>query len=182
MLLHTNSFIGDTERVKWSYDNVELTSPTVEECEAVMSQLKSSRKTNKHWKISLHSTSPDSSLIIFSNINECLVRTLDISFSPLDIHSVNVLSRALISNKTLTHLLLYSSSLAPNSVEMITNALSTNTTLKTLELIGDDIIRANDMIHFTNLSSVNTTLEEISFEDCPNITKFDGQSIAVFVP
>ena len=64
---------------------------------------------------------------------------------------------------------------------MITNALSTNTTLKTLELIGDDVIRANDMTHFTKLSSVNTTLEEMYFEDCPNITKFDGQNIAVFV-
>ena len=75
--------IGNTSNVEWYSDHVYLNSPSTGECEEVIKELKK-QETKIHWWIALKSLSPDSSLIVFSNLNECLVRRLNIWNTSLD--------------------------------------------------------------------------------------------------
>ena len=143
----------------------------------VMSKLKSQELAGKYWKIILKSSSPSSALIIFNNINKCLVRELDIKNTCFDIHCIYELSNVLSCNKTMEELWVHSSPLPPNSVGIITNALSTNTMLKTLRLIGDDSITDKDIPYFCQMLAINTTLKEMHLYFCDNITEFGEQQL-----
>ena len=143
--------------------NVFLTSPNVEQCNEVISQLKSQKHTGKHWEIIIQSSSPASLLIVLNNINECLVRKLDIEGTSFkeSYHCASKLSHVLTHNNTLKELLLRSSPLSPNSLKMITEALTTNTTLKSLMVFNDDTITDNDIPYICNAISANKTLEKL---------------------
>ena len=148
----------------------------MEQCEEVMRQLKQARE---RWKITLHSSSHNSLLILFSNINECLVWRLEIHNTPFDSNSVADLSNALIAfNNTIEELELWKSSLPPNSLWMIVNALSLNTTLKILVLRGDKNITDEDVPHIYRMLTSNKTLERFYLNSCPNITKVGEQKIS----
>ena len=148
----------------------------MEQCEEVMRQLK---QTREQWKITLHSTSRNSLLILFSNINECLVWRLEIHNTSLDSNSIADLSNALISlNNTIEELELWKSSLPPNSLWMIVNALSLNTILKTLVLRGDKNITDEDVPHICRILTSNKTLKRLYLNSCPNITNFGEQKIS----
>ena len=147
----------------------------MEECKEVMSKLKSQELPGKYWKIILKSSSPSSALIIFNNINECLVRELDIENTCFDIHCIYELSNVLSCNKTIEELWVHSSPFPPNSIGIITNALSTNRMLKTLRLIGDDSITDKEVPYFCQMLAINTTLKEMHLSFCDNITEFGEQ-------
>lgn len=168
--------IANNKCVQWDTDSasVHLTSPTVEQCEKVLSQLK---ETNEFWRIILESSTPESSLKVFSSINESLVRGLDILHTTLDNCCVSELSRMLTSDKTMNVLYLMSSPLPPNSLEMLSKALSSNKTIKTFLLSGDDNITDEDIPHVCKMLGINTTLEQL-YLDCSNITNFGEQQIS----
>ena len=168
--------IANTKSVQWNTDStsVHLTSPTVDQCEKVLSQLK---ETNEFWRIILESATPESSLNVFSNINESLVRGLYILHTPLDNCCVSEMSRMLTSDKTMNVLYLMSSPLPPNSLEMLSKALSSNKTIKTFLLSGDDNITDEDIPHVCKMLGVNSTLEQL-YLDCSNITNFGEQQIS----
>ena len=166
--------IEHTGSVQWYFECVELTSPTKDLWEQVMSQLKRSRI---HWKIIIKSSSPESVLLVFSNIDECPVKALHIENTPLNSCCVTKLSDILTENEKMEELRLSYSPLSPNTLQMITNALSINTTLKSLWLLNDDNITDNDLPHICYIISINRKLRRLSL-DCPNITEFGVQQIS----
>lgn len=158
----------------WHRDCVTLTSPTVEECEEVIMNLKI---LGEHWKIILDKSSPDCLQIMLTNINQCLVRTLEICNTPFNSHCVNELSHVLAQNETLKKVWLKSSPLPLDSLAIISAALSVNNTLQTLSIWNDNNITDRDISHLCRMLTVNTTLEELRVCDSPNITKFGEQQI-----
>lgn len=73
---------------------------------------------------------------------------------------------------------LRNSSLSPNDLEMIANALSTNTALKSLWLEDDSTITDKEIPHICHIISANTTIEELYLNNCPKITKTGRQQIS----
>lgn len=159
----------------WHRDCVTLTSPTMEECQEVIRNLKI---LGEHWKIILDKSSPDCLRLILNSIKKCLVRTLEISNTPFNSDCVNELSRVLAENEILKEIRLKSSHLPPNSLAIISAALSVNNTLRTLSIWNDNNITDKDIPHFCQMLTVNTTLEEIRVSDSPNITTFGEQQIS----
>ena len=148
-----------------------LTSPTVEECKEVMCQLK------RGHHIVLNKSSPDSLLTLLTDMNECLVENLEIVNTPLDSHCVTQLVQVMTYNKTLKFLYLNSSPLLPNTHQLLTKAISSNSTLETLRFYNDKNIRDKDIPYICDIITKNTTLKHLSFYNCPNITKFGIRQI-----
>lgn len=159
----------------WHRDCITLTSPTVEECQEVIRNLKI---LEEYWTIILDKSSPDCLRIILNNIKTCLVRTLEISNTPFNTDCVNELSRVLAQNEILKEVRLKSSHLPPNSLAIISSALSVNNTLKTLSIWNDNNITDKDIPYLCQMLTVNTTLEEICVSHTPKITKFGEQQIS----
>ena len=165
-------YIGETESVQWASDSVTLTSPTVAECKDVIRQLK--RRQHITWRIELKSISSDSLLTLLTNVNECPVKSLEIYYTRFDIDCVNELAQVVTYNKIMEKLYLYSSPLLLDTYRLLTTALSSNNTLKSLHLWYDNIITHNDIHH---IISTNTTLEVLWLNCCPNVAKFGKQQI-----
>ena len=162
---------GHTGRVEWRDDikNVWLISPTIEQCEDVVSKLiKEEQTKGSRWSINLRSSSPESALVIISNLSKCAVRTLDIHSTPLDSICISTLSAELqTTNKTMINLYLRYSSLT-GGIKKISDALFTNTTLKVLTLINVTITD-EDTSNLSNTLSINKTLDKLELRNC-NIT------------
>ena len=165
-------YVGDTESVQWTRNCVKLTSPTVAECKDLIHQLKRQRRTTQ--RIELKSISSDSLLTLLTNVNECPVKSLEIYYTRFDIDCANELAQVVTYNKIIEELYLYSSPLLPDTYRLLTTALSSNNTLKSLHLWYDNIITHNDIHH---IISTNTTLEVLWINYCPNVAKFGKQQI-----
>ena len=136
------------------------------------------KRQQKYWKIYFKTSSPHIILAALSNLDDILVRGLDIRDTSLDSCCVSELSHLLTYNKTMEYLRLHSSPLPPNSLEVIANALSTNTTLKSLGFWHDLNITDEDIHHISNLLSGNKKLEELRFYSCSNITELGSQQLS----
>ena len=162
---------GHTGRVEWRDDieNVWLISPTIEQCEEVVSRLINEQQTKgSRWDINLRSSSPESALVIISNLSKCAVRTLDIHSTPLDNICMSTLSAELqTTNKTMITLILRYSSLN-GGIKQISDALFTNTTLESLSL-NNVTITDEDTSNLSTMLSIYKTLEELDLINC-NIT------------
>ena len=162
---------GHTGRVEWRDDikNVWPFSPTIEQCEEVVSKLMKEQQTKgSRWRINLRSSSPESALVIISNLSKCAVWTLDIHSTPLDNICMSTLSAELqTTNKTMINLILRYSSLT-GGIKQISDALFTNTTLKLLSLTNV-IITDEDTSNLSTMLSINKTLDKLELSNC-NIT------------
>ena len=162
---------GHTGRVEWRDDikNVWLISPTIEQCEEVVSRLITEQQTKgSRWSIRLRSSSPESALVIISNLSKCAVKGLDIQSTPLDNICISTLSAELqTTNKTMINLILRYSSLT-GGIKQISDALFTNTTLKSLSLINVTITD-EDTSNLSTMLSINKTLRILRLYNC-NIT------------
>ena len=162
---------GHTGRVEWRDDikNVWLISPTIEQCEEVVSRLITEQQTKgSRWRINLRSSSPESALVIISNLSKCAVGGLDIHSTPLDNICMSTLSAELqTTNKTMINLYLRYSSLT-GGIKQISDALFTNTTLKLLSLINVTITD-EDTSNLSTMLSINKTLDKLELYNC-NIT------------
>lgn len=132
----------------------------------------------KYWKIYFKTSSPDSVLNVLCNLNDILVRGLDIRDTPLDSCCISELSHLLTYNKTMEYLRILSSPLPPKGLKMITNALSNNTTLKSLGFWHDLNITDEDILHISTLLSGNKTLEELRLYSCSNITELGRKQLS----
>ena len=150
----------------------------MEQCEEVMRLLRSEQQTKKHWEITIELSSADILLIVLNNINKCLVRELNIFDTPLDSHCVSKLSHILTYYETIETLRLYSSPLPHNSLQMITDAVSSNATLKTLMVNGDDTITDKEIPQLSQMLIVNTTLKQLELNNCHNITEFGRHQLS----
>ena len=162
---------GHTGRVEWRDDikNVWLISPTIEQCEEVVSRLIKAQQTKgSRWEICLRSSSPESTLVIISNLSKCAVWGLDIHSTPLDNICISTLSAELqTTNKTMINLVLRYSSLT-GSIKQISDALFTNTTLEMLSLLNVTITD-EDTSNLSTMLSINKTLDILRLYNC-NIT------------
>ena len=162
---------GHTGRVEWRDDieNVWLISPTIEQCEEVVSKLITEQQTKgSRWSINLRSSSPESALVIISNLSKCAVMRLDIHSTPLDSICISTLSAELqTTNKTMIDLILRYSSLT-GGIKQISDALFTNTTLKLLSLVNVTITD-EDTSNLSTMLSINKTLDRLELYNC-NIT------------
>ena len=162
---------GHTGRVKWRDDikSVWLISPTIEQCEEVVSKLIIEQQTKgSRWSIRLRSSSPESTFVIISNLSKCPVWTLDIHDTLLDNICMSTLSAELqTTNKTMIGLVLRYCSLT-GGIKQISDALFTNTTLELLSLINVTITD-DDTSNLSNMLSINKTLEVLELSNC-NIT------------
>ena len=162
---------GHTGRVEWRDDIkfVWLISPTIEQCEEVVSRLIKEQQTKgSRWNIRLRSSSPESALVIISNLSKCAVETLDIHSTPLDNICISTLSAELqTTNNTMVNLFLSYSSIT-GGIKQISDALFTNTTLKVLSLINVTITD-EDTSNLSTMLSINKTLELLELSNC-NIT------------
>ena len=169
---------GHTGRVEWRDDieTVWLISPTIEQCEDVVSKLIKKQQTERsRWRINLRSSSSESALVIISNLSKCAVRTLDIHSTPLDNICMSTLSAELqTTNKTMINLILRYSSLT-GGIKQISDALITNSTLKVLVLINITITD-EDTSNLSTMLSINKTLETLELSNC-NITDNDVRYI-----
>ena len=162
---------GHTGRVEWRDDikNVWLISPTIEQCEEVVSRLITEQQTKgSRWDINLRSSSPESALVIISNLSKCAVMRLDIHSTPLDNICRSTLSAELqTTNKTMVNLFL-SYTLLTGGIKQISDALFTNTTLQVLSLINVTITD-EDTSNLSTMLSINKTLDILELSNC-NIT------------
>ena len=128
--------------------------------------------------INLHSLSPDSLLTVLTNIKGNLaLKGLVIKNTSIDSRCVNELIQVLTYNN-IVNLRLVSSPLLSHDYHMITSALSTNATLRSLRLSNDNNITDEDIPHICHVISVNTKLKVLCLDYCPNITKFGIQQVS----
>ena len=96
------------------------------------------------------------------------MRSLDIWDTSLDSKCVSILSEILKTNKTIKRLVLYSSSLT-GGIKQVSDSLFNNKTLEQLVLLNVTDITDEDITHLSTMLSSNTTLKELDLSDC-NIT------------
>ena len=159
---------GHTGRVEWR-DDIEivwLISPTIEQCEEVVSTLIKEQETKgNRWRINLRSSSPESALVIISNLSKCPVITLDIHSTPLDTICMSALSAELqTTNKTMIGLFIRYCSLT-GGIKEISDPLFTNTALKVLVLINVTITD-EDTRDLSKMLSINKTLKTLELINC----------------
>ena len=145
------------------------------ECKEVIHQLKKRQHTT--WSIKLNLLFPDSLLTVLSDINECLVIGLDIVNTPFDSDCVSELVQVVTSSKTIEYLQLVSSPLLPDTYHLLTTTLSSNNTIKSLYLYGDDNITDKDVPQICDIVINNKTLKVLYLTNCPNITEYGIQQI-----
>ena len=169
-LIYLCFIIADIRSIKWwEYDNiVEVTSPTIEESEYVISTLKREQEKGKDWHIRLSLSSLESTQLIIENLNKCIVRQLEISYTPLDSKSVSILSEALKTNTSMKQLYLCSSPIT-GGIKQISDALLINTVLEVLWLNTVTGITDDDMNHLSNMLASNRSLKVLRLINC-NIT------------
>ena len=93
---------GHTGRVEWRDDikTVWLFSPTIEQCEEVVSRLIKEQQTKgSRWCINLRSSFSESPLVIISHLSKCAVMILDIHSTILDSTCMSTLSTELETTK-----------------------------------------------------------------------------------
>ena len=167
-----------TGNVKWHDTGVDLISPTTKQSEHVINKLKKQQQAKNQWWMYLWLSPPNSSLLVFSNLNDCPLWRLEIYNTTLDSRCLFELSYALTYNKTLEICRLYSSPLTPSGIKLISNAVSTNTTLKTLGLWYDNTVTDEDIPHLGIMLSVNATLEQFYLYACHNVTDVGKKYLA----
>ena len=161
---------GNTGSVEWNDDinRVRLTRPSVVESEDVVSKLIKEQQTGKEWSIRLYSSSPESTAIIINNLNKCTVRSLYIWYTSLDSKCVSILSEILKANKTITILVLQSTSFT-GGIKQVSDSLYNNKTLENLWLWDVTGMTDEDITHLSTMLASNTTLKELYLLNC-NIT------------
>ena len=125
------------------------------------------QQTGKEWRIRLFSSSPENAAIIINNLNMCTVSRLDIEKTSLDSMCVSRLSEILTTNKTIKQLELNSCSFR-GGIKQISDVLFTNTTLEEL-ILAEVIVTDEDITHLSKMLCSNKTLKVLEVSFC-NIT------------
>ena len=159
----------DNGRVEWfDFENrVILTSPSTNQCEETLSRLTEEQETEAEWNIFLTKSSPESTLVIIRNLNEYVVKTLDIRNCVLNSTCVSTLSEVFGKNETIKRLYIYSSQL-DGGIKQFCNALLTNTSLERL-VMWSVTLTDEDITDLSDVLASNKTLTGLTLSNC-NIT------------
>ena len=148
-------YLGKPKAIRWYDDGVELTSPSLIQCQEVVSLL-----TYKHMNIIIIKSSPDvvCDLLPVLLQNE-KVKYLTIEATQLTQDCISSLCNLLANNKSLIGLYLINCSIDDKAVADITNVLRThNNTLLTLTFLNNPLITSISAQSFSELIINNSTL------------------------
>ena len=148
-------------RVIWFSNEVQLISPTPQDCVDVISQLATDIQ---HDRISLYSSSPESTVLLLSQIHQTKIRELLIADTSLDEQHMYCITQCLLNNQ-LKGLYLRNTKLTSNLLSSLTAAVSINTSLERLELAYEEITE-DDVGHISKLLTVNKTLQRLDLNYC----------------
>ena len=140
----------------WYSNRVRLTSPTPQDCVDVISQ--------QHDRISLYYSSPESTVLLLSQIHQTKIRELEIYYTSLDEQHMYCITQCLLNNQ-LKILDLWNTKLTSNLLSSLTAAVSINTSLERLEL-GHEEITEDDVSRISKLLTVNKTLQRLDLNYC----------------
>ena len=145
----------------WSSTGVELISPTPQDCVDVISQLVTDIQ---HDRIHLYSSSPESTILLLSQIHQTKIRELKIVNTSLDEQHMYCITQCLLNNQLKT-LHLYNTKLTSNLLSSLTAAVSINTSLEKLQLWSEEITE-DDVSRISKLLTVNKTLQWLDLYNC----------------
>ena len=147
--------------MNWSNNGVRLNSPTPQDCVDVISQL----ATNiQHDRIDLRYSSPESTVLLLSQIHQTKIRELWIYYTSLDEQHMYCITQCLLNNQ-LKELDLINTKLTSNLLSSLTAAVSINTSLETLKLWREQITE-DDVGRISKLLTVNKTLQSLVLINC----------------
>ena len=147
--------------MNWYSTGVVLTSPTPQECVDVISQLVTDMQ---HDYIHFWHSSPESTVLLLSQIHQTKIRELWIVDTSLDEQDMYCITQCLLNNQ-LKRLDLFNTKLTSNLLSSLTAAVSINTSLEGLELWCEEITE-DDVGHISKLLTVNKTLQRLYLVDC----------------
>ena len=151
-------YSGKPKAIRWYDDGVQLTSPSLIQCQEVVSLL-----TYKHTDIIIFKSSPDvvCDLLPLLLQNE-KVKYLTIKDSQLTQNCISSLCNLLANNKSLINLLLINCSIDDKAVADITNVLQThNNTLVGLLFFNNSLISSVSAQSLSELIINNSTLTKL---------------------
>ena len=155
-------YLGNTERVTWgSTALVELTSPSPQDCVNVISQLATDIQ---HDRIYLHSSSPESTVLLLSQIHQTKIRKLEIVDTLLNEQHMYLIIQCLLNNQ-LKGLYLNNTKLTSSNLSSLTDAVSINTSLEILQIEREEITK-DDVSHISKLLTVHKTLKRLDLFGC----------------
>ena len=145
----------------WSSTVVHLTSPTPQDCVDVISQLATDMQ---HDRIDLWYSSPESTVLLLSQIHQTKIRELKIADTSLDEQHMYCITQCLLNNQ-LKRLYLWNTKLTSNLLSSLTAAVSINTSLEILQL-GREEITEDNVGRISKLLTVNKTLQSLVLYNC----------------
>ena len=144
----------------WHRNGVVLNSPNPQDCVDVISQL----ANIQHYRIDLHSSSPESTVLLLSQIHQTKIRELLIFDTSLDEQHMYCITQCLLNNQ-LKRLFLWNTKLTSNLLASLTAAVSINTSLERVELWREEITE-DDVGRISKLLTVNETLQRLDLNYC----------------
>ena len=147
--------------MNWYSTGVRLHSPTPQDCVDVISQLVTDIQ---HDYISLHYSSPESTVLLLSQIQQTKIRELKIVGTSLDEQHMYCITQCLLNNQ-LKRLYLINTKLTSNLLSSLTAAVSITTSIERLELAYEEITE-DDVGHISKLLTVNKTLQRLGLRNC----------------
>ena len=151
--------LGDTGRVNWVSDSVELLSPSPVDCEEVISKL-----NNNHERIELNHSSTHSTVVLLSSpkLYTLTLRELEIWGTPLPHDCIQYLCQLLTNNKSIQVLYICSDSISDRGVADICKVLEHNSTITSLNLYNNPLITSASAQALSHLLLNNSTLSELN--------------------
>ena len=140
---------------------VQLYSPTLQDCVDVVSQLATDIQYDY---ISLYYSSPESTVLLLSQIHQTNIREMRIVETSLDEQHMYCITQCLLNNQ-LKRLWLWNTKLTSNLLSSLTAAVSINTSLEILQL-GREEITEDDVSRISKLLTVNKTLQKLDLNYC----------------
>ena len=153
---------------------VQLISPTPQDCVDVISELATDIQ-HEYDRIYLHSSSPESTVLLLSQIHQSSIRKLWIAHTSLDEQHIYCITQCLLNNQ-LKELCLNNTKLTSNLLSSLTAAVSINTSLERLELAYEEIIE-DDVGRISKLLTANETLQKLHLINC-GISDSEIQSLS----
>ena len=151
--------------MKWVSDGVlYLYSPSLQDCIDVISQLTAETLNKKQDYIYLCYSSPDSTLVLMSQIYRTEIKKLEISDTPLNEDHMYCISECVVNNQ-LKELHLINTNLANNILSTLIAAIIINTSLEKLQLWNIETTE-DDVINTSKVLSVNKTLQRLTLINC----------------
>ena len=157
----------------YSNGGVQLHSPTTQDCVDVISQLVTDIQ---HDSISLHYSSPESTVLLLSQIQQTKIKELLIFNTSLDEQHMYCITQCLLNNQ-LKELYLNNTKLTSNLLSSLTAAVSINTSLERLQLAREEITE-DDVGHISKLLTVNKTLQRLDLSINCGISDSGIQSLS----